>query len=50
MADPDNGVFIDDFLDDFFAESDEHLTVVRRHLIALDDLLQEFFWCARRFR
>ncbi len=31
-----NNEFFADFLDDYFAESDEHLTVVRRNLLALD--------------
>jgi two-component system chemotaxis sensor kinase CheA len=32
---PDNS-FFDEFLDDFFAECDEHLTVIRRDLLALE--------------
>jgi two-component system chemotaxis sensor kinase CheA len=31
--------FLDRFLDDYFAESDEHLTTVRRSLLALDSLV-----------
>ena len=56
MDDPDSQLFFDDFLDDFFAESDEHLTIVRRDLISLEadsgadginaSLLEELF---RRF-
>ncbi|HEU4595770.1 MAG TPA: chemotaxis protein CheA [Pyrinomonadaceae bacterium] len=35
---PDNGgVFFAQFLDDYFAECDEHLTLVRRHLLALEE-------------
>jgi two-component system chemotaxis sensor kinase CheA len=35
---PDNGGdFFAQFLDDYFAECDEHLTLVRRHLLALEE-------------
>ena len=35
---PDNGSdFFAQFLDDYFAECDEHLTLVRRHLLALEE-------------
>ena len=35
---PDNGgEFFAQFLDDYFAECDEHLTLVRRHLLALEE-------------
>lgn len=35
---PDNGGdFFSQFLDDYFAECDEHLTLVRRHLLALEE-------------
>lgn len=39
MADsnPDGGEFFAQFLDDYFAECDEHLTLVRRHLLALEE-------------
>ena len=40
MSDPhsDNGDnFFTQFLDDYFAECDEHLTLVRRHLLALEE-------------
>ncbi|HEY9283059.1 MAG TPA: chemotaxis protein CheA [Pyrinomonadaceae bacterium] len=39
MSDPlpdDGGDFFAQFLDDYFAECDEHLTLVRRHLLALE--------------
>jgi two-component system, chemotaxis family, sensor kinase CheA len=32
----DSGEFFAQFLDDYFAECDEHLTLVRRHLLALE--------------
>jgi two-component system chemotaxis sensor kinase CheA len=32
----DGGEFFAQFLDDYFAECDEHLTLVRRHLLALE--------------
>ena len=35
--DPDGGEFFAQFLDDYFAECDEHLTLVRRHLLALEN-------------
>ncbi|MET0624541.1 MAG: chemotaxis protein CheA [Pyrinomonadaceae bacterium] len=36
-ANPDDGSeFFAQFLDDYFAECDEHLTLVRRHLLALE--------------
>ena len=36
-ANPDDGgEFFAQFLDDYFAECDEHLTLVRRHLLALE--------------
>src|SRR5512147_2075114 len=51
-SDADNGMFAE-FIDDFFAECDEHLTIVRRTLLALEpsidqprvnrDLLDELF-------
>jgi two-component system chemotaxis sensor kinase CheA len=34
---PDGGEFFAQFLDDYFAECDEHLTLVRRHLLALEE-------------
>lgn len=34
---PDDGDFFAQFLDDYFAECDEHLTLVRRHLLALEE-------------
>lgn len=40
MSDPnpdDSGEFFAQFLDDYFAECDEHLTLVRRHLLALEN-------------
>lgn len=40
MSDPnldDGGEFFAQFLDDYFAECDEHLTLVRRHLLALEN-------------
>lgn len=40
MSDPNldgGGEFFAQFLDDYFAECDEHLTLVRRHLLALED-------------
>lgn len=39
MSDPnlDGGEFFAQFLDDYFAECDEHLTLVRRHLLALEE-------------
>jgi len=39
VSDPnpaDGGEFFAQFLDDYFAECDEHLTLVRRHLLALE--------------
>lgn len=36
-SNPDGGEFFAQFLDDYFAECDEHLTLVRRHLLALED-------------
>ncbi|HEX6291240.1 MAG TPA: chemotaxis protein CheA [Herpetosiphonaceae bacterium] len=33
---PADNSFFDEFLDDFFAECDEHLTVIRRDLLALE--------------
>ena len=36
-SDPDGGEFFAQFLDDYFAECDEHLTLVRRHLLALEE-------------
>ena len=33
--------FFDEFLDDYFAESEEHLTVVRRNLLALEPLVNQ---------
>jgi len=33
----DGGDFFAQFLDDYFAECDEHLTLVRRHLLALEE-------------
>jgi two-component system chemotaxis sensor kinase CheA len=35
----DGGEFFAQFLDDYFAECDEHLTLVRRHLLALEEQL-----------
>jgi two-component system chemotaxis sensor kinase CheA len=35
----DSGEFFAQFLDDYFAECDEHLTLVRRHLLALEEQL-----------
>ncbi|HEX8501046.1 MAG TPA: chemotaxis protein CheA [Pyrinomonadaceae bacterium] len=35
-SNPDGGEFFAQFLDDYFAECDEHLTLVRRHLLALE--------------
>ena len=40
MSDPhpeNGGDFFAQFLDDYFAECDEHLTLVRRHLLALEE-------------
>ena len=40
MSDPhpdSGGDFFSQFLDDYFAECDEHLTLVRRHLLALEE-------------
>ena len=40
MSDPhpdSGGDFFAQFLDDYFAECDEHLTLVRRHLLALEE-------------
>jgi hypothetical protein len=40
VSDPnldDGGEFFAQFLDDYFAECDEHLTLVRRHLLALEE-------------
>ena len=35
---PDNrGEFFDQFLDDYYAECDEHLVSIRRALVALED-------------
>jgi len=35
---PDNhGEFFDQFLDDYYAECDEHLVLIRRSLVALED-------------
>lgn len=37
-ADPnERSEFVDQFLDDFYAECDEHLTLIRRALLALED-------------
>lgn len=36
-SDPYGGEFFAQFLDDYFAECDEHLTLVRRHLLALEE-------------
>ena len=36
-SDPDGGEFFAQFLDDYFAECDEHLTLVRRNLLALEE-------------
>ncbi|MGE5358762.1 MAG: chemotaxis protein CheA [Bacteroidales bacterium] len=36
---PDDADFAESFLDDFFAESEEHLTSIRRSLLALDAAL-----------
>jgi two-component system, chemotaxis family, sensor kinase CheA len=36
-SNPDGGEFFAQFLDDYFAECDEHLTLVRRHLLALEE-------------
>jgi two-component system chemotaxis sensor kinase CheA len=39
-SNPDDGSeFFAQFLDDYFAECDEHLTLVRRHLLALEEQL-----------
>ena len=36
--DPDNGgEFFDQFLDDYYAECDEHLVLIRRALVTLED-------------
>src|SRR5688500_14787558 len=35
-----NAQFFEQFLDDYFAESDEHLRSVRRNLLALEDSLE----------
>ncbi len=37
---PDNS-FFDEFIDDFFAECDEHLTAVRRNLFALEPFVEQ---------
>ncbi|HEX8335985.1 MAG TPA: chemotaxis protein CheA [Pyrinomonadaceae bacterium] len=36
-SNPDGGEFFAQFLDDYFAECDEHLTLVRRNLLALEE-------------
>jgi two-component system chemotaxis sensor kinase CheA len=36
-SNPDGGEFFAQFLDDYFAECGEHLTLVRRHLLALEE-------------
>jgi two-component system chemotaxis sensor kinase CheA len=36
-SDNDGGDFFSQFLDDYFAECDEHLTLVRRNLLALEE-------------
>jgi two-component system chemotaxis sensor kinase CheA len=36
-SNPDGGEFFAQFLDDYFAECDEHLTLVRRHLLTLEE-------------
>lgn len=36
-SNPDDGEFFAQFLDDYFAECDEHLTLVRRHLLVLEE-------------
>ena len=37
-SDPDNrGEFFDQFLDDYYAECDEHLVSIRRSLVTLED-------------
>lgn len=36
-SNPDGGEFFAQFLDDYFAECDEHLTLLRRHLLALEE-------------
>ena len=36
-SNPGDGEFFAQFLDDYFAECDEHLTLVRRHLLALEE-------------
>ena len=33
--------FLSDFLDDYFAECDEHLTIIRRNLLALDSFVNQ---------
>jgi len=35
-AEEANNEFIVEFLEDYFAECDEHLTIVRRNLLALE--------------
>ncbi len=38
---PADNSFFDEFLDDFFAECDEHLTVIRRDLLALERFVDQ---------
>ena len=41
-AEPEpNGEFIDEFLEDYFAECDEHLTIIRRNLLALEGFVNQ---------
>ncbi len=40
-TDVGNPHFFDEFLDDYFAECEEHLTVVRRNLLALEPLVNQ---------
>ncbi|HEY9832004.1 MAG TPA: chemotaxis protein CheA [Stenomitos sp.] len=42
MSSPnDNNHLFADFLDDYFAECEEHLTIIRRNLLALEPLVQQ---------
>jgi two-component system chemotaxis sensor kinase CheA len=36
-----NAQFFEQFLDDYFAESDEHLLTIKRHLLAFEDALNQ---------
>jgi hypothetical protein len=48
MTDPEDNTPFAEFMDDYYAESDEHLGLIRGNLIALETALQKgICWCWR---